>query len=97
LTPVSFSQEARRDLLEVWSYIAAANPVAADRIADRIVERCLMLRQHPQMGRARPEVGVGAWSLVIERWIAFYRILDDRVQVVRIVDGRRDLTKLKLG
>jgi toxin ParE1/3/4 len=97
LKPVSFSHRARADLLEIWSYIAAANVVAADRIADRIVTRCRMLEQHPEMGRARPDVGAGARSIVIDRWIAFYRVLDDRTQVVRIVDGRRDLTDLKLG
>jgi toxin ParE1/3/4 len=33
--------------------------------------------------------------LVIKRWIAFYRIVEDGVQVVRIVDGARDLAKLE--
>lgn len=32
--------------------------------------------------------------LVIERWIALYRIVGDDVQVVRIVDGARDLGQL---
>jgi toxin ParE1/3/4 len=37
----------------------------------------------------------GARSLVIERWLALYRIVEEGVQVVRIVDGARDLTKLE--
>jgi hypothetical protein len=34
--------------------------------------------------------------LVIERWLALYRIEQDGVQIVRIVDGARDLTKISL-
>jgi hypothetical protein len=32
--------------------------------------------------------------LVIEHWIALYRIVEDGVQTVRAVDGVRDLSKL---
>jgi toxin ParE1/3/4 len=52
------------------------------------------LREHPEIGRPRPEIAEGARSLVIERWIVFYRIVGDDVQIVRIVDGVRDLSKL---
>jgi hypothetical protein len=47
---------------------------------------------------ARP-AAPGDWRrreiLVVERWLVLYRIGDAGVQVVRIVDGARDLTKLK--
>jgi toxin ParE1/3/4 len=69
--------------------------VIADRVYDAIEKRCRSLWNHPQLGRPRPEIGEGARSLVIERWIALYRIVEDGVQVVRIVDGARDLSKLK--
>jgi plasmid stabilization system protein ParE len=32
---------------------------------------------------------------VIERWILFYRIVEDGVQIVRVIDGARDLSKLE--
>jgi toxin ParE1/3/4 len=51
------------------------------------------VRKHPQLGRPRPEIAEGARSLVIERWIIFYRIVEDGVQIVRVVDGARDLSK----
>lgn len=43
---------------------------------------------------ARPEIGEGARSLVIERWLVLYRLVDGGVQIVRIVDGARDLDRL---
>jgi toxin ParE1/3/4 len=35
-----------------------------------------------------------ARALIIERWIALYRLVEDGVRVVRIVDGARDLTRI---
>jgi toxin ParE1/3/4 len=89
-----YTREAREDLLKIWEWIAPENPATADRVYDTIDARCTSLRDHPRLGRPRPEIGEGARSLVIERWLALYRIVADGVQVVRIVDGARDLTKL---
>jgi toxin ParE1/3/4 len=43
----------------------------------------------------RPEIAEGARALVIERWLALYRLTEDGVQVVRIIDGARDLAKIE--
>jgi hypothetical protein len=42
------------------------------------------------LGRARPKIDAEARSLVIERWLARYRVTDDSAQIVCIVDGARD-------
>ena len=62
---------------------------------DRIEERCRLLTEHPQIGRARPEIAEDARALVIERWLVLYRLLNDGAQVVRIIDGSRELTKIE--
>ena len=92
---VRYTRRAREDLLEIWEWIASDSPSIADRVYDVIEVRCGSLRNRPQLGRPRPEIGEGARSLVIERWIAFYRIVEDGVQVVRIVDGARDLSNVE--
>jgi toxin ParE1/3/4 len=92
---VRYTRQAREDLLEIWEWIAADRPATADRVYDAIRKRCASLRHRSQLGRPRPEIGEGARSLVIERLVAFYRIVEDGVQVVRIVDGARDLSTLK--
>jgi toxin ParE1/3/4 len=92
---VRHTRQARQDLLEIWEWIALDDPVTADRVYDAIEARCSNLRIYPRLGRPRPEIGEGARSLVIERWLALYRLVDNGVQVVRIVDGARDLTKLE--
>jgi toxin ParE1/3/4 len=93
---VRFTRRAREDLLDIWLYIAPRSSEAvADQIYDRIEERCQLLKEHPQLGPARPEIAEDARALVIERWLVLYRLVDDGAQVVRIVDGSRDLTQIE--
>lgn len=91
---VRYTTLARQDLLDIWVHIASQNPQAADRIFDQIQARCKRLAEHPQLGPARPDISGEARMLVIRRWLALYRMVEDGVQVVRIVDGVRDLTQL---
>jgi toxin ParE1/3/4 len=91
-----FARRARQDLLDIWRHVAPRNSEArADEIYDRIEERCRSLEDHPHMGPARPEIGEGARALVIERWLALYRLVDDGVQIVRIIDSSHDLGKVE--
>jgi toxin ParE1/3/4 len=42
----------------------------------------------------RPDIRPGTRVLVVDRWLVLYRQIEDDVQVVRIVDGARDLARL---
>ena len=87
-----YAKRARQDLRDIWLHVARSGSEAvADRIVDRIEHRCRQLRDHPQLGRARPEIAEAARALVAEHWLALYRLAPDGVQIVRIVDGVRDL------
>jgi len=93
---VRFTRRAREDLLDIWLYIAPRNSEAvAHRVYDQIEEACRRLKDYPQLGPARPDIAEGARALVIERWLALYRLVEDDVQVVRVVDGVRDLAKIE--
>ena len=91
---VRFTRRARADLLDIWTHVAARDPVRADDVLDRIEAGCRTLQDHPRFGRARPDIGEGARMLVVGRWLALYRLMEDDVQVVRVVDGARDLVRL---
>ena len=57
MSRVVFTTRAREDLLDIWLYVAAYKSEAvADRILDRIEQSCRLLADHPQLGRARPEI-----------------------------------------
>lgn len=44
---------AEADLDDIWWHIAQDNPEAADRLLDRIEEKCRALAQFPEMGISR--------------------------------------------
>jgi toxin ParE1/3/4 len=91
-----YTRRAREDLLEIWLYIAARNNEAlADAVYDRIEEGCSRLAQHPQIGKTRREIATDARVLVIERWLALYRLTEYGAQIVRVIDGARDLAAIE--
>ena len=90
---VHYTNRAKRDLLDIWLWIARDSATVADAVLDRIEQRASKLSQHREIGVARPEIGEGARGLVIERWVVLYRLVDGGVQIVRI-DGARDLGRI---
>lgn len=93
MSQVRFTARAREDLLDIWLYVATHNSEAvADRVYDGIEQSCRLLEEHPRLGRARPEIDPEARSLVVERWLVLYRVTEDAAQVVRIIDGARDIS-----
>ena len=86
---------AREDLIGIWVYLEPRNPSAADRIYDLIRDQTSLLKDHPQLGPARPDIADDARVLVIERWLVLYRLIEGGVQIVRIIDGARDLSALE--
>ncbi len=88
------SAGARSDLDELWLYIAQDDPEAADRYVRAIVSRFPTLASMPRMGRARPELSPGLRSHVVGHHVIFYRLFDGGLEVVRVLDGVRDLPPL---
>jgi toxin ParE1/3/4 len=90
---VTFTARAREDLIEIWRYVATRN---SEAVADRVYEQsCRLLQHHPFLGRARPEIQPEARSIVIERWLALYRVTQDGAQIVRVIDAARDLSAIE--
>ena len=88
------SVSARSDLDDIWFYIARNNPEAADEYISAIVSRFLTLASMPHMGRVRPELSPGIRSFVVRHHVIFYRLTDDGLDVIRVLDGVRDLPPL---
>jgi toxin ParE1/3/4 len=94
MLPVVRTQRAEEDLEEILSYLEEHSPPAAERFAVAFNERCRLLAELPEMGRRRDEIRPGVRSVVIERYVAFYKITDTSVAILRVVFGRRDLDAL---
>ena len=85
---------ATADLDDIWLYIAKDNISAADRLIDRVTERCQGLADHPRLGAARPDVAPEARMLTIGDYLILYRVIGADAEVVRVVHGARRLDGL---
>jgi toxin ParE1/3/4 len=95
LARLVIAARASQDLLEIWRYIAEhGSDAAADRVLDRIYRSCAKLEAYPQLGRARPDIDTDARGLVVDRWLAFYRVVGDEAQILRVMHGARDLSDI---
>lgn len=88
---------AIRDVDDTWLHIAADDPAAATRMVDRLAAGIARLVDFPESGPARPEIGSGARSVVVGRYLVLYRITGDCVDIVRVVHGAREITGLLDG
>ncbi|HMN72579.1 MAG TPA: type II toxin-antitoxin system RelE/ParE family toxin [Rhodoblastus sp.] len=91
---VLYSEAARADIELIWAQVAATNgETVAERVIDRIERRAASLVDYPLLGPARPDIADGARSLLVERWLILYRVVAKAIEIVRVVDGARDLRK----
>ena len=79
------------DLSDIWLYIAQDNPAAADRMVDKLFNRCKLLEDHPEAGPARPDIAPDCRMLVEGRYLILYRIAGQTVELVRALDGAQRL------
>jgi toxin ParE1/3/4 len=96
-----WTPQAREDLIEIYTYIGIDNPSAAERIFDVIEAKAGLLVDYPRLGVRRPEIRPSARMLIERPYLILYETHPDsdqgnidEVEIVRIVDGRRNLKNL---
>ena len=88
---VVVSLRARSDILDIHSFLSERSPSAADRTLARFSERFDELREFPYLGPDRNEFRTSLRGLLIDGYVAFYLVEPDRIVIVRVIDGRRDI------
>ncbi|OCK56121.1 hypothetical protein LMTR3_33715 [Bradyrhizobium sp. LMTR 3] len=53
-----------------------------------------VIEDFPLAGRARDEIRSGLRSLAAASQTVFYRLKSDRPEIVRVLDGRRDIEEI---
>ena len=93
--PIVWSSNARADLSDIWTYyVGVAGANTADGIVRDIGTACRLLEDHPLAGRDRGEVRPELRSVVASPHVVFYRVRNETVEIVRVLDGRRDLDEI---
>jgi toxin ParE1/3/4 len=91
LEPI-YSPEAESDLIEAWIYIAEdKDPETADRVLARVFDKCNALIKQPELGRRRDELYPGLRSVPQGSYVLFYRIAGNRIEIVRVLHGAREI------
>jgi toxin ParE1/3/4 len=88
------SPAAENDLIDIWFGIATDSPLAADRFLDTVAARILQLASFPESDPKRPDIGTEVRALTIGNYLVLYRLAEQRVEVVRVVHGARDVSAL---
>lgn len=85
------SQQAEKDLEDIWIYLGQQDEIGADCQVARLLDHFPMLAQFPNMGRQRNELLTGLRSFPVKFYIIFYIILPERVEIVRVLHQSRDI------
>ena len=88
------SPQARSELEAIGDYIAEDSPANAEQFIDRLTEKFVALGRNPRIGRARPELRPDLRSFPYGAYLILYRIVDDGVEIVRVVHAARNLDDL---
>ena len=96
---IVWSQDASDDLIEIVTYIKekSGNNIASE-IYKRIINHVEKIDVFPEIGRIVPEllsIGVIDIRELIETpWRIFYRVLLDEIQIISVIDGRRNVEEI---
>ena len=88
------SDQAAADLEEIWQHIGIDNPSVADKFVEVVYEKCLLVKENPEIGRNRDELLPGIRCLSVKKYLISYRIKSRAVQIVRILSGYRDIDSI---
>jgi len=90
------TEAAQKDLDDIAWYIAVheSRPRVAYKNIDDIIAKCELLANNPLLGTAKPEFGDRYRIFSHKRWVILFRPIEDGIEVLRIVDGSRDFSRL---
>ena len=99
---ISFSPEAVDDLKEIKQYIKdeLCNEQAAKNTVAKILKKIKLLSDFPESGSSLSAIigfDTNYRYLVCDNYIAFYRIDNKNVLIVRVLYGRRNYMQILFG
>jgi addiction module RelE/StbE family toxin len=92
---VKWTAPAREDLTEIIDYISNTNITYAVKVLDKIEDHVKGLDMFPERYRIVPELEKYGYLLyreiIVDYWRILYRIENEFVYIVLVIDGRRNL------
>jgi toxin ParE1/3/4 len=98
---MQFTFQACADLSDIWESIAmpsdlwgstnAEHLAAARSFAEKLEQLCQLITLHPEMGPPRNRLQEGIRSILFQRYVIFYRIRGNCVEVMRVLRATREV------
>ncbi len=85
---------ASRDLNEIADRFAETNLETGEQFFSDFNRKCKQLVAFPNSGKSYAEIRSDLRGLSLDGYILFYRILEDRIEILRVVSGRRNFPSL---
>ena len=90
-----FLPSARTDLLWMRAYFARVFPGGAKRTAEQYIRTSRVVRGNPLVGHlVEGTAGVREFPIPRTPFSFIYRVVDDRIEVLRLWDQRGDRSRL---
>jgi toxin ParE1/3/4 len=90
--PCGLSADAENDLEEIFDYTLTEFGLdQAVYYTNSLAELIESLPQNPKIGKERHEIREELFSILHGKHIIFYRILPNRIWIIRILHGNRDI------
>lgn len=93
--PVRWAQSASLDLIEIVEFIKRDRPDAARKLGLSFLTEASRLSRNPRQGKVVPELlekGIADYrQLVVSTYRLIYAIRTEFIDIVSVIDGRRDI------
>ena len=98
---VKMTQGAEKDLIEIIDFISENNPITALTIMEKIQRKINTLDHFPYRGSYVPELlakNIKDFRQITEHpWKIYYKIIENKVYVMAIIDSRRNLKDILIN
>ena len=81
---IRLALEAEQDLIEIFDYILAEDPLAAEKILDYIIDEIQHFSNHPYIGRSGRVPGTRELILTKTPFIIPYQVTKDMLVILRV-------------
>ena len=86
---IVWSEPARQDLRDIFTYITEDNPKAARTLLNEIKERAVLLQDNPLLGRLGRIEDTRELVLTGTSFILPYRVKDLQIQILAVLHGAK--------
>jgi len=97
---VYWTKIAQDDFIEIIEYISLDNKSIAEEIFEKIKKQIMKLESFPERGRIVPELDFyninNYRELIITPWRIIYRVEEQKVYILSMIDSRRNFEDIIL-